>query len=137
MEAAQFELGCMCSKRPKKGQQKTRSAQKKLGVKLGRKLLETRIGPQMTWAKSYVAPMTRQLPPWRTHGTYVAMQIRDGKISYVDPTWQPSVTEKIVTDYRAQPGLEWVEWAWRPSMTVEIGRNPSQMARSQSVTLDT
>jgi len=50
---------------------------------MGQKLLETRIGPQMIWAKSYVAPMTRQLPPWRTHDTYVAMQIRDGKISYV------------------------------------------------------
>jgi len=30
------------------------------------------------------------------------------------------VMEKIVTDYRAQPGPEWVEWASRPSVTVEI-----------------
>ncbi len=50
---------------------------------MGWKLLETRIGPQHTWAKSYVASMTHQRSPWRTHGTYVAIRIRDEIKSYM------------------------------------------------------
>jgi hypothetical protein len=65
---AQFELGCVSIKRPKKGPQNQIGPKKSVGCKMGQKLLETQIAPQNTWAKSYVALMIRQLPPWRTHG---------------------------------------------------------------------
>ena len=74
----------MMTKRPKKHYKKNQPKTKK--KPLGHKWAESswkRIGPQNTWAKSYMASMTHQRPPWRTHGTYVVIQFRDGKISYV------------------------------------------------------
>jgi len=64
---------------------------------MGRKLLETHIGPQNTWPKSYMASMTRQRTPWRTHDTYVAIK----SVTEKNPIWKLSVTENFVTDYRA------------------------------------
>ena len=75
----------MTIKRLKKGHKKSyRPKKKSAGRKMGRKFLETQIGPQNTWAKSYMAPMTHQRTPWRTHGAYMANQICDRKKSYVE-----------------------------------------------------